>query len=263
MFNRSILLKILSVIPITILCNVVPIVTVIMGDTISATINSFFDMFLSLNYTDFSVNREKTNIACSMFGLAQPIIFNFLFGTYIYNDLHISSIYLFVRQSNKTKWFLRKTTNLFLFASVYCLLQVLIPFITAFVNSKSPLNGTYIIQFAAVFLSFLFLTYLSTLLINIIAISLGSAFGFLFTYMVMILCFYHSVKSGEYYILNGMLSMNKFNPIDNSIVLWQNGMFDIAVSMAINLLYISILIMLGIVMVNKVDVSLTNQENII
>ena len=111
---------------------------------------------------------------------------NVLFGDYICKDFFTNSEYIFSREHNKGKWFMKKAWGL----CGYCVLGNVIyvglyAIGSAMKSSRNILMDDMVIIGATAFMLVEF-TYLSTLLINILAIRLGTSIAFVITYSVFV-----------------------------------------------------------------------------
>ncbi len=265
MFNKSIILKILSAIPITLLICSVEIIMLILGRESfgGEVIRTFQNHFYGMAYQMTHSSREQANLMHSMFGLAQPFIFNLLFGTHFYKDLHVNSIYYLTRQKKRSVWYYKKSVALFIYTGIYCFFQLIIPLIIAAINAQPQNIREALLLFVSSFLAFLFFTFLTTFMINILSLKFGSAFSFIIVYVFTVLCFYCSIYGPEILFFNGRLSSYQLNPIDNTMILWHGGFFEKTISILINFIYVLIMFIIGHILINRVDVGLTDKESVI
>jgi hypothetical protein len=221
--------------------------------------NRFYGMAYQMTYS----TRDQANLLQSMFGLAQPFIFNLLFGTHFYKDLHVSSIYFLTRQKKRSVWYYKKCAALFVYTGIYCFFQLIIPLIIAAISAQSVSIREALLLFVSSFLAFLFFTFLTTFMINILSLKFGSAFSFIIVYVFTVLCFFCAVTGPEILFFNGKLSSCQLNPIDNTMILWHGGFFEKTISIFINFIYVLIVFFIGLILINRVDIGLVDKESVI
>ena len=101
------------------------------------------ELFLQ-NMFSGNPSRTETNIVIVMFGLMEVIVFNLLFGTYIYHDLYENSIYIFIRQKSRIKWFINRSFQLFAYSAVYNILFILSTFLLCVVYSNQEIDIVFL-----------------------------------------------------------------------------------------------------------------------
>lgn len=106
-------------------------------------------------------------------------LFQILFGTYIYQHFCTASIYYFSRCQNRVKWFLKECTKLYVFAFIYPLLMVLSGTLVASISNQIVFDRESILLFVYYVLIHSLWLFITTLLVNIIAIKLDSSTGFI------------------------------------------------------------------------------------
>jgi hypothetical protein len=107
------------------------------------------------------------------------LLFQILFGTYIYQHFCSASIYYFSRCHNRVKWFLKESLKLYVFALIYPMVMVISgTAVTSITNHVVFDKASYIllIYYLLIHSPWLFLT---ALLMNVIAIRLDSSYGFI------------------------------------------------------------------------------------
>lgn len=128
---------------------------------------SFFQTF----YNFFANTQTVLSLYYSMIFIVIQI---FCFGTYIYSDLQVSSVYYFSRNVNKNKWFVSKILHLNLFIFIFCTIYILFfLFVIRQLTGFSQLS--VLMPFAAkqIILSMSYALFLC-ILTNILAIIIGS-----------------------------------------------------------------------------------------
>lgn len=120
-------------------------------------------------------------------GMYFIFVFNMLFGTYIYQDFQVSSIYLFSRLRDRRKWFYKKVIEIGTFSLIYTFLFLTTLFVICIFGSNQQLDvsSIHMMGMLLIFIS-LFLT-ATTLLINLLTIKYNSSIGFICVYLVLLL----------------------------------------------------------------------------
>lgn len=118
------------------------------------------------------------------------LLFQILFGTYIYQHFCTASIYYFSRCQNRVKWFLKECTKLYLLTLIYPLMMVLSGTLVASISNRVIFDkDSFLLLISYVLIHSLWL-FITALLINLIAILLDSSIGF--TVVVGVQIFYVS-----------------------------------------------------------------------
>lgn len=133
-----------------------------------------------------SYSREQIEIVLSMTSFFGVIVMNILFGDYICKDFFSNSEYIFTREQNKGKWFLKKAFGL----GGYCILGTMLYVGIYAMGSimKSSRNVEVYDVTIMVFTTIMLLefTYLTTLLVNVLALKFGTTIAFVITYSICI-----------------------------------------------------------------------------
>lgn len=189
------------------------------------------------------------------------LIFNMIFGTYIYNDFLVSSIYLFSRLRDRKKWFNNKVVELVGFALTYTFLFLSILFIICAVSSNYQVDKSTFQMLGILWLLVtLFLT-VTTLIINLIAIKFNSSVGFICVYIALLILIAHALQfhdlsltdMGTYLMLVNPVYAIIFNMADNVVM----RMIAIIYYLILN----GIVILLGTKYINNLEVGLLDKES--
>lgn len=261
-------LLILLVIPITLLINLSEVIELVFD--IPRT-QSFYQTYASMMFSRSWSEMEDINTINSMFNVVMSIICNFMFGIYIYKDLCVSGTYYFVRQRNRKKWFLLKMCKVAILIFLYTLIQVVVTGVLAVGVTNQKVD-----KFVVTFISFAFATFfiynlLTTLLINILALRMGSVLSFVLVYILMALSFgmaYYCMLLGmpeypvNYFLPTEITEINMEVDISKPIELYKANK-NMFVSLGINSAYVVLLIISGLFVVNYSEISLTDKENLL
>jgi hypothetical protein len=142
-------------------------------------------IFLS-NMFGGSYSREKIEIVLSVTSLFGVVIINILFGDYIARDYLINSEYIFTRENNKGKWFLKKAAGLGLYSLLGMGVYVGTYVIGAITKSRKGVTVEDITVMVLTFIMMWELVFVTTLLINIISLKVGASISFIIVYSILI-----------------------------------------------------------------------------
>lgn len=127
----------------------------------------------------FSMEMICTTTIFEMsFRYLSHIIFQAIFGLYIYSHFCSASVYYFSRCINRKTWYVKELFNLLKFSCLYMVVTALTPVGILF------LRGLLLADFASTILLFYYLVihslwlFITALAVNLIAIKLGSGHGF-------------------------------------------------------------------------------------
>lgn len=152
----------------------------IRNDSVNASQITFY---LALGLVDwFPAYMEQTTQFFIPF-----LLFQILFGTYIYRHFCSAGIYFFSRKKNRESWFIKETGKLYLFVLLYICLFILSGIISTMVVCHVHFDNTALIIIGYYLLIYSMFLFAFTLMINIIAIIAGSRIGFIITASVEIL----------------------------------------------------------------------------
>lgn len=176
-------------------------------------------LFLS-NMFGGSYSREKIEIVLSVTSFFGVIIMNILFGDYICKDFFTNSEYIFTREHNKGKWFVKKALGLGSYCMLGTAIYVGLYAIGSIMKSSRPvaISDITVIAFTAIMV-FEF-TYMTALLINVLALKFGTSIAFVITYSICI------VSEIITFCLQGMGEsafikvLHYVNPMSNMTISW-------------------------------------------
>lgn len=255
MYSGANVLKVISIVPIVLLYNVLIFASETNVDMpISEMLaGSLFGSLEVGNLKSFALVIEK------MFYI---IIFNLLFGTYIYKDFIVSSVYLFSRLKNRKTWFFKKSTELLLFAACYAFLFLGTLLLLCIYRSQYSLDTESVKMLVLLWFAItLFLTFV-TLLINLFAIRYGSNVAFIIVYIALMGLVTLSLASRTFSIIEENPYYLLFNPVAAIIL---NMIDNLTMQLVASLYYcllICIVILVGAVYINRLDIALIDNESV-
>lgn len=217
------------------------------------------ELFLQ-NMFSGNPSRTNTNIVIVMFGLVEVIVFNLLFGTHIYRDLYENSIYIFVRQKSRWKWFLNRSAQLFLYSAVYHGIFVFLTFLLCMNFSNLSLDAVAIRVLLTTYTLIQLFAFWTTLVINLLAIRLGSTASFIVNYVVLLVLSMAALKHEKIPVIQNMPFILALNPVANVTINWNDGIGKGLFPALYFIILIIITVILGGIMILKTDISLENKE---
>ena len=256
--RRSEVFKLLSVIPLTILGQIVELYSFIRKQPISED-NSFENVFYGMIFED-AYQKEDSTFSYTLFALAIPIIFSIFYGAYLYKDLHIKNIYKFVREKSRMKWYLKNLFRLVLITLTFCGIWLFIVYIISVVNTGAGINGYTLKNFFICYITISEYTFVTTLMVNIFSFFFGTAISFVIVYFIIGLLYYITVNFESITIFGTKVDISKINIVDNTMLTWQDKIDFTCI--IVNMVYIIICVAIIGVIISKVDIGLKDKENL-
>lgn len=167
-----------------------------------------------------SYSREKIEIILSVTSLFGVIIMNILFGDYICKDFFSNSEYIFTREHNKGKWFLKKAVGLGSYCILGTVLYVGVYAIGSIMKSSRAVEASDVTIMVFTTIMVFEFTYITALLINVLALKFGTSIAFVITYSICI------VSEIITFCLQGMgesglvKALHYVNPMSNMTISW-------------------------------------------
>jgi hypothetical protein len=255
MLRKSSIIKTLSILPIVFFrkSNLL-----IYGYRYNATI-PIAELFLQ-NMFSGNPSRMHTNIVIVMFGLVEVIVFNLLFGTYIYRDLYENSIYIFVRQKSRGKWFHNRSAQLFVYSAVYHGLFVFLTFLLCMRYSNQRVDIVAIRVVLTTYILIQLFAFWTTLVINLLAVRLGATASFIVNYVVLLVLSMVALNHEKIPVIKDIPFVLSLNPVANVTINWNDGIGKGLFPAVYFIILITITMILGGIMISKTDISLENKE---
>lgn len=214
-------------------------------------------------------------ITLLMLKIVPQIVFQILYGTYIYKHFCVAHVYYFSRQSNRLKWLIKESTHLLLLDMIYHMLYIIIPCLLLILCRRAYIDNYAATLFLYIFIYEVLYTFIFTMLLNILAVFLGSQNSFLCIYFFQFICaasllLYESILS-----LQGAAKVFfMLNPISNMLIAWHSTSyqpmnqiinilqlrFDINQSIIYFIILSIAVILFGYFAINRTDISLENKE---
>jgi hypothetical protein len=215
------------------------------------------------------------------------ILFQIIWGTYIYRHFCSASVYHFSRCNNRAQWFLKEAVHLYVYAILYLMVLIATPVILFSIYNKLTFDSASFILLAYYMIIYSLWIFIFTLLVNILSIRFSSITGFSIISAIQMLCVsvfivlqdlniltYELKTASEIDNLELQSKIIKFNPLSH-IVLKYHKSGDQALNKIINTygfsfyLYESVLLLFviaiiavvaGYITIKKKDLITNNQE---
>ncbi|MFP3156348.1 hypothetical protein LQZ18_18370 [Lachnospiraceae bacterium ZAX-1] len=214
------------------------------------------------------------------FAYLAHIVFQAIFGLYIYSHFCSASVYYFSRCVDRKKWYAKELCGLLKFSCLYMVITALTP--TAILFLRGHLlagfaSGVLLFYYIAIHTLWLFAT---TLFVNLVSIKLGSGHGFAlvvslqFMFMALLKLWetQFPLEGSKDVARNGYLL--QLDPISHLVMDWHSSNiagveglinrfgidFDLNVSVALYLCIALIAAMIGGYLIGRHDIIVANIE---
>ena len=236
--------KLLLVIPVTGIAYLSELIIHFSGNKITQRDDlSFEESFLCRVFGGLE-KKEDATLRVALFALAIPMIFNILYGAYIYKDLQQNSLYYFARFRSRARWFRGSVARLLLSAVWYCFFWVLFAYLLSLADTDTTCTPENVRLFLVCLLTVIAYTVITTLIINSLSFYLGSAISFILVYLLVIGLFYLCFTPQQITFLGIQADLSKFNILMITILNWKqeidfSGLYVSAVYSVLLLLALS------------------------
>lgn len=207
-------------------------------------------------------SRIHTNIVMVMFGMFEIIVFNLLFGNYLYRDMYENTDYIFVRYPNRKKWFFLHAKRLALYTTLYVCLFLGITFGLCVNFSTGEIDETAIWVLLITYIMLCLFTYWTTIIINLLSMHLGATMAFISLYIVMVVLAALAIGHEKIPLINQCPLLLKLNPIANVVIQWESGSKESLFHAVYFICLISITLCVGSIFVKRIDIGLINKEKV-
>ena len=214
-FSKDMAVKILTALPLT--------VFLYMRYVFSAADYDCFGMLELFKMLMFGggINRTKDNVLVCMRSMVPLMVLLFMYGTWIYNDLKISSIYAFTRNSNRKNWYFCKCLELLLsIGTFFVIYTVFILSVVCFIKKSAPDMETSVF-FISAFSVLSLGSFLFALSVNLLAVLVGGKNAFIAGITFIICNITLSIKFEKLPVISSMPVLLRLNPLANMICSWK------------------------------------------
>jgi len=238
----------------------------------------FSDIILKFSFSEFVIHISYLAIFSAWF--LPLLVFQALFGTYIYRHFCSASVYYFSRCGHRVSWFIKEAVSLYPYTIIYLLIMLSTGTIIAGITNHLYFDKASLLILIYYLLVHSLWLYLTTLLINILAIKLSSGGAFIIVAGFQIFCIAlfaywgNNPNFGEYPLQEKYARILQFNPLSHLVIGWHSsridivnekinalGMqFDLNRSIVLFFLLSIVVISAGCLVVKKQDFIVTNIE---
>jgi hypothetical protein len=215
-------------------------------------LGSFSEAFCSMIFGSMDMENERVYLL-TVENIAFIMLFNIMYTGYITSHFRYSCVYVFSRIKSRKGWFSARAAEIMIFAAVYDLFYILgASAICAAATGSGP-NYVALYRMIIVYVFTFLVLVNTTLLINIIALRLGTAPGFfivqgiVFGLIALLLATYDTKIM---VILNPISCLNLFN----------QGMNTGWLTALNNLIILAVIFLFGRWYVGKYDVAMFDAE---
>lgn len=211
-----------------------------------------------MNLFGGALDRTRNDLLVCVDSFIPVILFLFLFGGYLYQDLKIDGIYVFTRNNNRRKWFFQKCMNIAGYTFLYmCFFQIFSIFTAIHISRRLP-NKEGIIFGISVTLMFTLYTYFFTLGINLLAVYVGEKTAFVCMVFLQFCFAEFAIEFERIPIINNFPMLLKLNPAANFICSWNvnTAIFSIMYFF----IFIVIIEIVGVFIIENTDLGITDKE---
>ena len=191
---------------------------------------SFSYVILKFGFTEFDINIASLMY---LFQWYFPLImFQIFFGTYIYRHFCCASVYYFSRCNNRVSWFLKEAALLYPIAVIYIVIMISSGTIISSITNHLYFDKTSFILFGYYLIIHSLWLFLTTLLINVLAIKISSSNSFLVVggiQMFFMALFGSWENKLDFTILekkDHFASILKLNPLSHLVLKWHSSTLE-------------------------------------
>lgn len=208
------------------------------------------------------------------------VIFQIIFGVFIYCHFCTASVFYFSRQAKRIYWFLKEAAVLY----VYAILYVVSIFLFAIIGTA--LKGSLLFSTEALILMFSYIIihslwiFITTLIINLLSLFLGNNIGFVvvmivqFSFVMMLFMFETICSLENVNTMQRNEVLLKLNPISHLVLKWHTSKcveidaymhmlpisFDLYISIIVLLIAAVAVVLFGCLYVKKKEIITINME---
>ncbi|MBR1738868.1 MAG: DUF2705 family protein [Ruminococcus sp.] len=247
---KKILLMIAVIIPMSLIFNGQSFWNILAERGLGEYDDSFENLFIC-NAFGFTALRDGS-LEFMLYTLTVCVVYLFMFGHTMSDDLNVSDIYVFIRENRRTKWFVKNAARVFLQSAVTVLINIAVVwYMTAKMGIiKHPddtgrLVGTAVLMILYIWILVIMANLFSALFGSTIGLSVGAASHYAF------------VIAARYGFENGIIkTADPLAIVFNAAEGRQSAAYSL-ISMTVLLLMICTVFC---TYVNRSDISLNNKE---
>lgn len=254
MSNWGKLLRIISIVPVTFLFSLYSLIS----DKHDIAIGSMLTERIFGTVTD----DTKKAFLLVLSNILYLVLFNIFFGNMISEDFRFSSVYLFSRLKNRRIWFYKRALELIMISSVYTVLFLGSNLLVCMFCSTREIEINDLRIFLILFGLITMILAITTIIINLISIRLGSTTAFIAVYICVVMLIFLSLKHESIPLIGKYYYVRALNPLSGIVL----NLSDNPFAQYMVILYYLVLMILTFVLggnyVNNVDIALVDSESI-
>ncbi|SKA71385.1 hypothetical protein SAMN02745111_02210 [Eubacterium uniforme] len=245
---------------------------------INVTKMSIYQYILYLSFTGIGLYKEY--IGEFFYRYMPLLVFNIIYGIYIYRHFCCASVYFFSRKNNRVHWFVKEIIDLYIHALLYIFMICLVGMMVIFIDDKCFMNFNEMLLSLNYILIYSLYLLITTLAINIVAIVFNSTVGFISVQSVIFFLIAYMMNMGGKLeiipIKKKYLYFLKLNPVSNLLFqihrirvdekykfLLQDGInIEMRYSILYYLLVLVVLVIIGCVIVHKKEFIINDREDL-
>ena len=182
---------------------------------------------LSGSRGEFPLGTSTTELMAFVMRMFPNYIFIMIFGTHLYNHFCTASVYVFTRQANRLTWYVKEAFQLLIYTFCFQVLTAVSVVLIACFRYEVTWNSAGFILLLLHVVLHSFWVFSLTLLMNLVAMKLGSNMGFLVVAVVQMGCItligmMHVVERSKE-SMNVLNTMILINPITRIIIGWHDS----------------------------------------
>lgn len=219
------------------------------------------------------IEMHQAYIAMLSYRYMPLLIFQLVYGVYIYRHFCCASIYFFSRNVNRINWFLKETGGLYGYIMIYLLIMSITQMLILSLFSKIIVDSAAVTLILYYFLIYSLYLFMTTLAINVVAIIFNSNIGFIAVESVILLSmatfllFGKVMKETNVILLKMDIIANLVFPIHSSQKEHLNHLlnkgeihFDLNFSVVYYLILSVILVVVGCIVVKTREFIINDRE---
>ena len=136
----------------------------------------------------FPLGTSATELMAFVMRMFPSYIFIMIFGTHLYNHFCTASVYVFTRQANRLTWYVKEVFQLLLYTFCFQIITAVSVVLTACCRYEVIWNSAGFLLLLLHVVLHCFWVFSLTLIMNLVAMKLGSNMGFLVVAVVQMGC---------------------------------------------------------------------------
>jgi len=190
------------------------------------------------------------------------VLFNIFFGNIISEEFRFSSVYLFSRLKNRKVWFYKKASEMLMIASIYTLLFLGSNIFICMFCSIRKIEINDIKVFLVLFGLITMILAITTTLINLVSIRLGSTTAFITVYICVVILVFISLEHENIPFLGKYYYTRVFNPLSGVALNLSENLIAQCIILVYYLVLITLTFILGGNYINGIDIALIDCESV-